>query len=261
MITVLVVLLTGALAVGLAFVIVRPQPGPRAALFGVVLVLLLIAGEFVAYKYVTPRVQAAISGPSLADMPLYRAIRKYEPAMYGRLDRDFKAAVKSGKRDQFMQTALTEVGQLAQRHMAAASNESVHDLMKHAIVQLRELQRKPGDACFRFLFPQVSGPADLSLLPKSMVDANAVYFEDVLVSAFEHPQPPPSASESRKTLEPILQSMAQTYGQDLQMLSNPGGSELDRRRICEISVDLYDQILHLPKEQGAGVLRFMISAV
>ena len=163
---------------------------------------------------------------------------------------------------QFMQTALTEVGQLAQRHMGAASNESVRDLMKYAIVQLRELQRKPGDACFRFLFPQVSGPADLPSLPKSMLDANAMYFEVVLVSAFEHPQPPPSASESRKALEPILQNMAQTYGQDLKLLGNPGGSELDCRRICGISVDFYDRILYLPKEQGCPrIARFMVGTV
>jgi hypothetical protein len=160
-----------------------------------------------------------------------------------------------------MQTALTEVGQLAQKHMSAASNQAVRIFMKHAIVQLEELQRKPGDGCFRFLFPQVSGPPDLSALPEDMVEANTPLLEALLVSAIEHPQPPPSESDSMAMLEPILMRLTQTYGQDLQMLGNPGGSNLDRRRICEISVDLYDQILDLPHDQGASVLGFMISKV
>jgi hypothetical protein len=262
MVTVLVALFMGALAVGLAYVVIKPEPGPRAALFGIAVVLLLIIGQFVGYKYVRPHVQSAMAGPSLADIPLYRAIKKYEPAMYERLDTSFKTAVREGNQTVFMQSAMAEVAQLAQKNMASASNDSVHGFMKHAVVQLKELQRKPGDACFRFLFPQVSGPAELSnLLPQDMIEKNLTYLEAILVSAKEKPQQPPNESESMQKLQPILVHMSQTYGQDMGMLANPASPNIDRRRVCEISVELYDQILMLPKDDGADVLRFMISKI
>jgi hypothetical protein len=259
MIAVLVGLFMGAAAVALAYFIIKPGPGARGALFGMVLVLLLIAGQFAGYKYVTPRVQAAIAGPSLDDEALFRTIRKHEPEMYARLEREYKAALKAGDKDAFMQSAISEVGTLAQKHLPKASNKSVNDFMGHAVVQLKELQRKPGDACYRFLFPKVSGPADLSVLPKSMVDANATYLEAVLVSAIERPQEMPSESQSMQTLQPILMRLANSYGQDLQLLARPGGSGVERRRVCEISIDLYDQILALPADESANVLRFMIT--
>lgn len=259
MIAVLVGLLMGVVAVALAWFIIKPGPGARGALFGMVLVLLLIGGQYAGYKVVTPRVQAAIAGPSLDDEQLFVTIRKYEPEMYARLEREYKAAQKAGTKEAFMQTAIAEVGTLAQRHMPKASNKSVNDFMGHAIVQLKELQRKPGDACYRFLFPKVSGPADLSVLPKSMVDANATYLEAVLVSAIERPQGIPSEEQSMRVLQPILVRLASTYGQDLQMLARPVRSDVERRRVCEISIDLYDQILALPGEDSGNVLRYMIT--
>lgn len=262
MITVLVVLLMGALAVGLARLIVKPEPGARASLFGMLVILLLIAGQFVGYKYVRPRAQAMIAGQTLDDQPLYRTLRKYEPAIYERLERGFKTAVKTGKQEEFMQTAIGEVAQLAQKHLSKASDKSINDFMAHAVVQLKALQHKPNDACFRMLFPQVAGTADFSVLPKSMVDANATYLEAVLISAIEHPQPPPPEQETMTVLKPILMSMAQRYGQDLQMLGRPAAATgSDRGRVCEISIDLYDQILALPDDQSADVLRLMISKV
>jgi hypothetical protein len=258
-VTVLVVLLMGALAIGLAWLIVKPEPGARAALFGIVVVLLLIVGQFMGYRFVRPYLQATFAGASLGDEPLFRALRKYEPAMYERLERGYKAALKSGTKEEFMQSAIGEAAEMAQKYMPVASNDSVRNLMKHGVVQIKELQRKPGDVCFRFLFPQVAGPADLSVLPKSMLEANALHLEAVLLSAVEHPQPLPAETDVLTALMPIYARLTQTYGADLQMLANPAAADVDRRQVCAISVDLYDQILGLPDDQDANVLRFMLT--
>jgi hypothetical protein len=259
MIAVLVGLFMGVVAVALAWFIIKPGTGARGALFGMVLALLVIVGQYVGYKHVTPRVQAGLARPSLDDEQLFRTIRKYEPVMFERLERDYRAALEAGNKDVFMQAAIAEVGTLAQKHMPKASNKSVNDFMGHAVVQLKELQRKPGDACYRFLFPKVSGAADLSVLPKRMVDANATYLEAVLVSAIERPQGIPSEGQSMQTLQPILVRLARDYGQDLQLLARPVTSDVERRRVCEISIDLYDQILALPGEDSGNVLRYMIT--
>jgi hypothetical protein len=257
--TVLVVLLMGALAIGLARLIIKPEPGVRTALFGVVTILLLIVGQYIGYRFVRPHVQAAIAAHSLGDQPLFRTLRKYEPALYDRLERGYQAAIRSGTEQKFLQTAIVDASELTEKYLPVASNESVRNLMRHTLEQLEKLQRKPDDTCFRLLFPHVAGSPELDVLPKSVLEENMRRLEAVLLSAIERPQAIPAEQDVLAVLQPIYLHLSQSHGEDLQMLADPGAAGVDRRKVCSMTVELYDRILALPDDQDAMVLRFMIT--
>jgi hypothetical protein len=254
---ILVAVLMGALALGLAFAIMRPREG-RVGPFVILFVLMLFAFEFIGRKYVLPQAQAMLS-QSLPDEPLFAAIKKNEPATYDRLTAGYRTAIRNHDKDAFIKQSYEEMGAIAIKHIPTASDEAVTDFMNHALIQLKELRKKPGDSCFRFMFPKVSGPADLSNeLPKPMLDANGAKLAAVINTSVDHPQQQPSDAEAQPLLQPVLEYLARTYGSELQMISNPAGPSVDRRRVCDISIDLYEHIGELPLHDRATVLKLML---
>jgi hypothetical protein len=253
-----VIILMAAVAAALAYALVRPREGNVGA-FVVFLLLLVFVSEYLGHKFVLPQAQAAFGPKSLPDDALFTAIKKHEPALYERLSRGYVEAYKSGDKEAFIRGAYDEVAKAALKHIPTASDEAVSAFIGHAIVQLKELRTKPGDVCFRFLFPQVSGPADIALLlPKPMIDANSDKLAAIINTSVDSPRQPPTQEEALPSLQPILQELTRTYGADLNMISNPSAPTVDRRRVCDISIDLYERIGALPVHERANVLKFIL---
>jgi hypothetical protein len=258
MINIGVIIVMAAVAAALAYAVVRPREGNVGA-FVVLLLLLVFISEYLGHKFVLPQAQAAFGPKSLPNDELFTAIKKHEPALYERLSAGYVAAYRSGDREAFLRDAYEQVAKAALKHIPYASDESVSAFIGHAIVQLKELRTKPGDACFRFMFPQVSGPADIvAMLPKPMIEANSNKLADIINTSVDSPRQPPTQDEAMPSLQPVLEHLARTYGGDLKMLSNPSAPTVDRRRVCDISIDLYERIDELPVHERATVLKFIL---
>ena len=192
--------------------------------------------------------------------PAYRALKKHDPATYDRLMADFRQAVKEDKGREATVAAVREhVVRAVQSRLPTASNESVAAYMKIMLVEMKELDEQGGDLCYRFLFPQVSGPIDpVQYFSKETQKADLDALAEVIRTSAENPQPVPPESVVMPQLQVIFIDLANDHGQDIAMLQTPVAPNVDRRKICQMTQNMYTKILRLPVEESGQMLRYLL---
>ena len=54
--------------------------------------------------------------------------------------------------------------------------------------------------------------------------------------------------------------MVKVYGDDVQMLANPESPNIDRQKVCQMAIKFYGEILLLPQDKAARILRMMLGS-
>jgi hypothetical protein len=221
-------------------------------------------GALLGSQYAAPRVHAwwevRNAESTLLEQRVYRVIKQYEPATYAKLLAEYKIAAQdpgdqAARVAKFARIVTAEVGAVTSRRMATASDDALLPFTREMVANMRTLQPK-GDNCFRFLFPQVSGPIDVTeFFDKDEQQRSLDVLASVIESSGAHPLQPPPPTEMQAKLAPILTAMYQEFGADTQMLANPGAPGVDRAKVCAITISLYERILRLPEHDAGLVMR------
>jgi hypothetical protein len=190
----------------------------------------------------------------LAQAP-YRVLRKHEPEAWLRVlaaYRRFQAdpAARAG----FVNAANEEFSAAATRRLSGASREAKLALMHDFLANLKLLHARMGDACFRYLYPEVAGGADVSREIDAAAQARtlALAAEVIRTSAEEPAEPAPPQAAAQK-LGPIIDAVYAQFGTDTQMLAHAHEPGVDRVKVCDIAISLYERILALPPADAAMV--------
>jgi hypothetical protein len=155
----------------------------------------------------------------------------------------------------FTSLVMNEVSAVTSRRMGTASQDSLIALMREMVGNLRLLQ-KDGDSCFRYLFPHVAGPADIAKHFDEAAQARSLtLLAEVIRTSAEDPAPAVAPNVAQEKLVPVVQALAEEFGDDAQMLGNVAAPGVDRHKVCTITISLYDRILRLPESDAAMVLR------
>jgi len=195
---------------------------------------------------------------TLLEGPLYVVLKQHEPETYAKLLAEYKLAVRDETRmSGFENLVVGEVGKVATRRMAHASQDSLINLTRDALASMRVLS-KHEDACFRYLFPQVAGPVDMNrYFDQKSQERMLVLLADVIRSSAEHPVPVPAGEQAQQKLAPVINGLYAKFGADTRMLANVSDPGVDRTKVCTIAIALYDGIMALPPPDAAAALRSM----
>jgi len=196
---------------------------------------------------------------ALLKQSVYRVLKKHEPEVYDKLVAEYKVyAREETRRENFINLANAEISLAATRSLAHASQDAVIALMKDMITTARRLQKEPGDACFRYWFPQVSGPPDIAKYIDSAAQAHTLdLMGEVIRSAAENPTPLPAAEAVKDNLAKVINGTYEQYGEDAQMISHAEDPRVDRLKVCTITISVYERIMSLPPADSGALLRAM----
>jgi hypothetical protein len=248
----------GALAGGLigALLTRGRHGGSRNLIF----IICLVVGAAVGAQLLGPRVGAWYelrnAEDKLLEVSVYQVLKKHEPAAYSKILAEYKRTVTDpAQMGAFTSLVMNEVSAVTSRRMGTASQDSLIALMREMLGNLRVLQ-KDGDACFRYLFPHVAGPADIAKhFDEAAQGRSLSLLAEVIRSSAEDPAAPVPPTVAQEKLVPVVQALAEEFGDDAQMLGNVAAPGVDRRKVCAITISLYDRILRLPEAEAATVLR------
>ena len=122
----------------------------------------------------------------------------------------------------------------------------------------KKLEGKPENACFRYWFPQVLGPPDIAKYIEPAAQARTLeLMGEVIRSAAEHPEPLPEADAVKDNLASVINATYQQYGSDAQMIAHADDPNVDRAKVCTITLSVYERILALPPADSSALLRSM----
>jgi hypothetical protein len=220
---------------------------------GLVAVIAIAVG---AWWYEAHRTESA-----LLTQPVYRVLKDHDRPLYDDLLERYRLYQREEEsRERFVNYANAEISKAATVALARASQESVLALVSDMVTTAKKLQATPGDACFRFWFPNVSGAPDGGGHRYGSAGAPLDLMAAVIRSAAEKPAPPPDPEGVKDNLAGVINGVYEQYGADAQMLAHAEDPRTDRATVCTITISLYQRILQLPPDKASELIRTMAPA-
>jgi hypothetical protein len=220
----------------------------------VIILVIVVVGAVGAYWYEGYRAESA-----LLEQPVYRIHKKHEPVVYEKLVAEYKTFQRAEtSRENFVNFANSEINLAATQRLAHASADSVLALVKDMLVTARKLQTAPGDTCFRYWFPLVSGPPDIARYIDPGAQAQTLeLMGEVIRTAAEDPNPLPVPDAVKDNLAKVINETYEQYGADAQMIAHADDPNVDRAKVCTITLSVYDRIMGLTPADSSALLRSM----
>jgi hypothetical protein len=191
----------------------------------------------------------------LLAQPAYRVLRQHEPEAWQRVRIAHTHIGDDAGRSNFVNVANAEFTAAATRRLGRASPESQLALLRDMLNNLRRLRARPGDACFRYLYPEIAGQAGVAMeLPADAQARTLALAAEVIRTAAETPAPPPPAEEAARKLGPVVDAVYAQFGADTQLMSHVREPDIDRVKVCDIAIALYQHILALPPADASQVI-------
>lgn len=215
---------------------------------------LIIAVAVGAWWYERYRADSA-----LLAQPVYQVLKKHERSLYDDLLEEYRVYQRGEEGpEKFINLANSQISLAATHQLPHASNASVLALIQDMVKTAKKLEGKPGDACFRYWFPQVAGPPDVAQLIDAKSQAHTLgLMGEVIRSAAEEPVPLPEPDAVKDNLANVINATYEQYGADAQMLAHAEDERVDRGKVCTITISVYERILALPPKQASELLRAM----
>jgi len=207
-----------------------------------------------AWWYDAHRTKAA-----LLDQPVYRALEEHDRELFDELLAGYRRYQhRKSSREEFINFANARISEQATRSLAHASQDAVLALVADMLATARRLQTAPGDACFRFWFPEVSGPPDVATLVDAGAQAHTFsLMAEVILSAARQPVPLPDEDPVKEDLARVINEIYEQFGADAQMLAHSADPRVDRAKVCTIAISLYERVLRLPPARASALIRTM----
>jgi hypothetical protein len=233
----------------------------------ILFLVLIIGGNLLWGGVIKPRLAGNSEeqkiDQALAELPLYNTIRMQEPALYAQIRSNILNMKKEGKTQQeAIDTVKPMVSLLLSQRISHAPDANVNQAMQVNLEEMQTLQARKDGSCFKFLYPQVSGGVNTAqVLPPELFRKDLDTMNDLLLATGNGQTVMPAPVSTEKVVQmmvPVREALASMYGEQLQMFNDLTKPDVDREKVCEISISLYSGILALQPAESAAILRQML---
>jgi hypothetical protein len=220
----------------------------------VIILVVVVVGAVGAYWYEGYRAES-----TLLEQSVYRVLRKHERQVYDKLVAEYKTFQRDETtREAFINFANSEINLAATQSLAHASQGAVLALIQDMLVTARKLQKAPDDTCFRYWFPLVSGPPDVAKYIEPAAQAHTLeLMGEVIRTAAEAPVALPDPEAVKDNLARVINETYEQYGSDAQMIAHADDPNVDRAKVCTITLSVYDRIMSLQPADSSALIRSM----
>jgi len=226
-------------------------------LYIVIFALALALGR----EFVEPRIQAIRVESTLLDMPVYRALQQHEPEAYEKIRSAIERNI-ANKLPQEKTWAVTRpvVAEVTARRLPHASDDVLIKFGEHVISTTSLLYAKGGNACFSYINPAPGETLDFTaLLGKDLAKQELDLVADLVVSAAGKKRSAVTEAEATPDVEAVISKLRSKYSQeDLAALQSPNSPGVDKRKHCQVIVDLYKEATALPAPRNGQLLRYLM---
>jgi hypothetical protein len=228
----------------------------RKSILGVLSILLL----FLVAQAVRPAVRHWNHTRQVDELlrvdPFFNIIVTDNPAVREPLRTAMIRAYDAGRPDDAVVAGNTLLSPLLPRYLAKSSDSAAVGFARSVVAGLKEHAAHDPDDCYRFLFPLAAGPPKqrISVADQAMIDA----IRRVVVEG-SRSSPARSSDANPEALEPVYDRLRARYGEHLALLQRAETPDVDRQKVCQMTTDLYNEIIQLPEQEAAGALRHLLA--
>ncbi|WP_447839864.1 topoisomerase II [Enterobacter ludwigii] len=203
---------------------------------------------------------------TLNAMPAWQVIKEQEPVLHQRILDQMAALQKAGEPEQkIIDTIQPQILHLQMSRLQNAPDANVVNYMTINMEQTAAIQKVSDDACFRFLYPAVKGGVNpMRMLDKDLMTRRMQADADMMRAAYgknRHTVTPEEREAAVTDVRPIMKTLADKYGEDIQLLQMPEKALGKEKLSCDMVQEMWAKVLALPEQKAAGVIRLAVSEV
>ena len=246
-----------AIAAAISFAIARSKEGDRSFSVPIFVVAVVIL-----YSILAPAVSKWQAERQLEHYPFYKQIAKTDPATYKRIREVVLDAVQNHRPDAETARQIAAIlGPALPGQISRASDDSVVAFAREMSQLLSQMSRTNPDACFYLLHPEkratttIPNDSTYEKAEEQLLNAMA----EILESAANHPQAVPDPEQSQALVQGMFASLRKKHGKDTALLSGAAGTSEERKKVCEMSAEVFREVTAMPKAEGSMALRSLLS--
>lgn len=237
----------------------------------IIALLAIVVWNIIDVRYLIPRdnvtqqmTESEKFDAAMERLPLYQIIREQEPQAWSRIREQALAMQKAGESEQNVIDAIQpQILAIQMARLQTAPDANVVAFMQANMQQTALIQKQSDDACFRFLFPAVKGGINAArMLPTDVTQHRLDVDAEMMRAAFgpnKHQVTPQERQQAMQDVQPIVQKLVQQYGQDITLMNEPQKATGKEGVVCNITQDLWRNVLQLPVNKAAGIIRYSVS--
>lgn len=219
----------------------------------IALFLLVTKQPFNAFYALTP-------DELMKEIPFYTVIKKNDPQLYQRISDDIELALNEENGSENLRHKVRGyLDQIISKRVPTAANDAVIAYMKVTLKEMQALERQGYDLCYNFLYPMQGETIDISkYVQKSLLDQDMTALTDVVRSSYERPLPIPRGKDVQLYLSHVYTILEQNHGPDVDVLANPLAKNINKNKVCTMTIAFFEEILRLPTKQSGETLRYIV---
>ncbi|EKJ8218206.1 topoisomerase II [Citrobacter sedlakii] len=237
----------------------------------VIFIVAIVAWNLFDVHYLIPREKAATGqseeqqfNEAMTTLPTMQVLKEQEPELWNRIRDQAVQMRKEGKSEQqLIDTVQPQILQIQMARLQNAPDDNVINYMKINLEQIAAVQKKGDDACFRFLFPAVKGGINpMRMISPEIIKRRMDSDVAMMRAAYgpnKHTVTDAEKQQALQDLRNVVPTLAQRYGDDLQIMAEPQKGIGKEKIACNLVQDMWTEVLTLPAANAAGVIRLSVS--
>lgn len=198
-----------------------------------------------------------------AKNPLFSTLQMYEPAIYDRLMSEIRTGLQQGRSQaELREKILPLVQSVYMQRLPYGSDSALRSFTGLMLEQMNVLYSVDPAICYDYVYGK-GRDAKLNVtkyFSKELQQKEFSIMAEVIRSAAGQTSRP-NEKQIERQLTTVFASIAQRYGDDAQMLTDPKIGRTNKAKTCELTYELYQTILRLPERESGALLRFMFASV
>ncbi len=197
-------------------------------------------------------------------MPSWQVLREQDPRFVARIRKQILTMHKAGESEQeIIDVVQPQILELQMSRLQYAPDANAVAWMTINMEQTAAIQKASDDACFRFLFPAVKGGVNpMRVLDKTMMQRRMQADAEMMRAGWgkdRHTVTPEEHAAAVEDVRPIMDALADDYGQGIQLLVMPENAVGKEKLTCEMVQAMWGKVLALPEQKAARVIRLAVT--
>jgi len=192
----------------------------------------------------------------LADEPLFAAVLADEPRLREPLRAALLDAFRRGQGGDAVQAVQPMLRARLWTYVPRASDAAAVRLGRAVLANLKDLQRRDPEECYRFFYRDLAVPPRAGAADKD--DRLLSALREAVVSARDSSAEPLDRKAAAKQVDAVYNHLRDEYGSEVDVLRNPQAPGTDRARVCAVTIELYSELVALPPAAAGQALRHVL---
>jgi hypothetical protein len=212
-------------------------------------------------ELVQPRVEAHAVEAGLLELPLYRALKDYEPQTYQQVLKLLEDGIATRQpQEQVWAKTRPLITEVATGRLLHASDEVQMRFAQHTTSAVTALYERGDTTCFSYINPAPGEAINfVPLFSPEIVKRELDLLSEIVVSAAGQTRTRVSEDSAAEGLQMLFAKLQDKYSaDDLTALADPKAEGLDKRKFCLVTADLFRTAVSLPAPHNANVIRLLL---